>query len=157
MDQSVQVHHRAQGVLDGPFTEQREFRALVEQDETSLRVVILSPFGAAALMVSLSASGDIETDVRMPMELPFPPAYILRDIQRAFYPSLDEVCHDDVDAEGRIHERQGCNDAFSVRYRPARNLNAAEQSSGHVVFTTESYALDIEIHSPEAPEGAPSR
>jgi hypothetical protein len=72
------------------------FRAVVQKQANVLTLIGLGPAGSKAFVLKQTGA---EVDFRslMPKKLPFPPRYILTDIQRAWLPLGGQV--DDADGE----------------------------------------------------------
>ena len=66
---------------------QRGFDAAMMKNGDSLVVASLSPMGGIGFAITLRGT-TIEMQNNGPEELPFPPRFILLDVQRAFYPWL---------------------------------------------------------------------
>ncbi len=71
----------------GPEEERRGFDAVIQKVGTALTVLGLSPTGSVGFAIVLQ-DGNIELTNQMPEGLPFPPRYVLLDVQRTFYPWL---------------------------------------------------------------------
>lgn len=97
--------------------QRRGFDAAVQCQGETLTVLGLSPTGSVGFAIVL-AEGEVELTNHMPERIPFPPRYVLLDVQRAFYPWLTARATDgrvraDVDGErvgetwrdGRLVER----------------------------------------------------
>jgi hypothetical protein len=97
---------------------ERGFDAAVQKRGDTLTVMGLSPLGSLGFAVVLRGDA-IEVQAEAQAELPFPPRFILLDVQRAFYPWLPaaqgadgerqaevdgEVVHERW-ADGRLRER----------------------------------------------------
>jgi hypothetical protein len=67
--------------------ERRGFDAAVQKSGDTLTVMGLSPAGSMGFAI-VWRNGTLELVDRMPEELPFPPRFVLLDVQRAFYPWL---------------------------------------------------------------------
>lgn len=101
--------------------EEREFDAVVQKQGDTLTVMALSPTGSLGIALVLRA-GQVELIQHMPEALPFPPRFILLDVQRALYPWLPDPSEPRADGEhsaqvdgelveeewraGRLHERR---------------------------------------------------
>ncbi len=99
---------------------QRGFDAAVQKDGDVLTVLGLSPVGAVGFAILLRGT-TVELQNQSGEELPFPPRFVLLDVQRTFYPWLagpappadgerdgvvgDERVHE-VFRGGRLHERR---------------------------------------------------
>lgn len=77
-------------------SDERGFDAAVQKQGDELLVVGFSPLGQAGFVLKLR-DGLVAFENKTDMELPFPPRYVLLDVQRTFYPWLP---HDDVPADG---------------------------------------------------------
>ncbi len=82
--------------------EVRGFPAVVQKAGTVLTVLGLSPAGTVGFSVVLK-QGKVDLVNNMPDEVPFEPRFILLDVQRAFYPWLDDAREAEPRADGR-HE-----------------------------------------------------
>ena len=67
--------------------ESRGFDAVIQKHADTLTVMGLSETGSMGFAIVLN-DGEVELTNEMPMEFPFPPRYVLLDVQRAFYPWL---------------------------------------------------------------------
>lgn len=79
-------------------SEQRGFDAAVQKQGDTLTVIGLSPLGQAGFVLvqrGLQVTFENHTD----MHLPFPPRYVLLDVQRAFFPWLPPLAADAGDGE----------------------------------------------------------
>lgn len=121
----------------GPEEERRGFDAVIQKVDAALTVLGLSPTGSVGFAIVLQ-NGAIELTNQMPEGLPFPPRYVLLDVQRTFYPwlpasdaPLNGIRQGDVDGEhvietwsdGRLIERsfrridQEPPGSLTIRYR----------------------------------------
>lgn len=66
---------------------QRGFDAAVQKRGDELTVLGLSPTGAMGFAIVLSPAG-VDLRGELAQQLPFPPRFVLLDVQRAFYPWL---------------------------------------------------------------------
>jgi hypothetical protein len=77
-----------------------EFRAVLQKRGDTLTLVGLAPHGGRAFV--LTQSGDeVSFESHMPRELPFPPRYMLLDVQRTFFRGIGGV-QSDGEHEERI-------------------------------------------------------
>lgn len=92
----------------------RSFDAALQKQGDVLTLVGVSPLGSADFVIALRDSG-IEFHNETGQELPFPPRFILLDVQRVFYPWLPEGQHEglvggervvEVVVDGRLAERR---------------------------------------------------
>jgi hypothetical protein len=65
--------------------ERRGFEAVVQQSGDALTILGLSPAGSMGFAIVWRGTA-IELQNRMPEGFPFPPRFVLLDVQRAFYP-----------------------------------------------------------------------
>ena len=93
--------------------ERRGFDAAVQCQGDTLTVLGLSPTGSMGFAIVLE-DGQVELTNHMPERIPFPPRYVLLDVQRAFYPWLPQP--DELDAAPRAGAglRQGVVDGEVV-------------------------------------------
>lgn len=84
--------------------EEGEFDAVVEKRPGVLQIVGLTPIGTVAFSVRHDAAG-VHFENRSDREVPFPPEHIVADVQRAFYPWLQQP--PDCDNCERHSERLG--------------------------------------------------
>ncbi|MFW6051022.1 MAG: DUF3261 domain-containing protein [Myxococcota bacterium] len=86
------------------------FEAVLQKREGELSLVGLTPMGTPAFVLSLSPAG-VTFDNRTGRELPFPPAFVVADVQRVFYPWLPPApegltgAREDVVRGVRVRER----------------------------------------------------
>lgn len=69
---------------------ERGFDAAVQVRGGTLTVMGLSPIGQPGFVVQYTADGAVELEDHVDLELPFPPEFILLDVQRVFFPQLSE-------------------------------------------------------------------
>ena len=67
--------------------EQRGFDAALQRRGDTLTVIGLSPLGQAGFVITLR-DGVVALTNQTDMEVPFPPRFVLLDVQRTFYPWL---------------------------------------------------------------------
>ena len=85
--------------------ESRSFDAVLQTRGETLTLLGLSPLGQVGFVLTLH-DGEVSFENRTEMELPFPPRFILLDVQRVFYPWLEPgVLEGEVDGE-RVVERR---------------------------------------------------
>jgi hypothetical protein len=70
--------------------ERRGFDAAVQKQGDTLTVLVLSPIGPPAL-VATQRGGAIDFHNELGEDFPFPPRFLLLDVQRAFFPWLPET------------------------------------------------------------------
>jgi hypothetical protein len=86
------------------------FEAVLSKADAELLLVGLSPMGQPGFVLRHAEGQHIEFENRSQRELPFPPRYIVLDVQRAFFPWIpgeppaDGERSHRVDGE-RVHER----------------------------------------------------
>ncbi|MBL9079721.1 MAG: DUF3261 domain-containing protein [Planctomycetes bacterium] len=88
---------------------QRGFDAAVQKQAAVLTVLGLSPAGYAGFVILLRGT-DVELQNQAGEDLPFPPRFVLLDVQRTFYPWLPMPTPRDGEREGvvageRVRER----------------------------------------------------
>ncbi len=69
--------------------EQRGFDAVIQKQGDKLTVLGLSDTGSMGFAIVLQ-DGTVELTNKLPNEFPFPPRYVLLDVQRTFYPWLPD-------------------------------------------------------------------
>ena len=79
----------------------RSFEAVLENTGDALRLVGLTPLNTVLFVVEL-AGGEVTFENRTGEALPFDPSYILRDVQRAFFPWLEGGEGQDGARRGRV-------------------------------------------------------
>lgn len=89
----------------------QSFEAVLQKRGGELLLLGLSPMGLPGFTLALREDASIAFDNRTDTELPFPPAFILADVQRVFFPWLEPV---PADFEG---ERTGTAFGLDVRER----------------------------------------
>lgn len=67
--------------------EQRGFDAAIQRQGDTLTVIGLSPLGQPGFVVTLQ-DGQVALTNQTDMEVPFPPRFVLLDVQRTFWPWL---------------------------------------------------------------------
>jgi hypothetical protein len=87
------------------------FDAVLMKRDGQLTLLGLSPMGVPGFVITLDANGQTHVDNRTGEPLPFPPSYVLADVQRVFFPWLGSV------AEGFSGERTGTTSGLTVRER----------------------------------------
>jgi hypothetical protein len=85
------------------------FEAVLSKADAELLLVGLSPMGQPGFVLRY-AGKDIEFENRSPRELPFPPRYIVLDVQRTFFPWIPGTPPRDGERSERVegelvHER----------------------------------------------------
>ncbi|MCA8974192.1 MAG: DUF3261 domain-containing protein [Planctomycetes bacterium] len=96
---------------------QRGFDAAIQKRGDALTVMGLSPMGSLGFAIVLR-DGDIELSNQSGEELPFPPRFILLDVQRAFYPWLPAGAGDEGTVDGEaIHELRRDGHLVQRRFR----------------------------------------
>ncbi len=68
-------------------TQRQSFDAVLQLRDGTLSLIGLAPIGPPGFIVSLSKQG-LDFQNRSDRRLPFPPEYIIADVQRAFFPWL---------------------------------------------------------------------
>ena len=97
--------------------EQRGFDAAVQKRGGRLSVLGLSPTGSLGFAFVLQ-DGAIAVTNNTEMELPFPPRFIVLDVQRVFYPWLGEgTAEGDVDGEHVVETRDAVGRLVERRFR----------------------------------------
>jgi hypothetical protein len=159
--------------------EQRGFDAAVQKQGDVLTVIGLSPLGQAGFVMvqrGLQVTSEHHTD----MHLPFPPRYVLLDVQRAFFPWLpllgtgsagdgerERIVGQEriveVHKDGRLVERRFTRldgkpaGAIVVRYEWA-GTDASRRAPARAVLDNGwfGYRLTVDTHTEAAlpPEGA---
>ncbi|MCA8953393.1 MAG: DUF3261 domain-containing protein, partial [Planctomycetes bacterium] len=71
--------------------QQRGFDAAVQKRDDTLTVLGLSPMGSVGFSIVMPPTGALEVSNATGEAMPFPPRFILLDVQRAFYPWLEPV------------------------------------------------------------------
>jgi len=66
---------------------ERGFEAAVQKQGDTLTVIGLSPLGQAGFVLTQDSAG-VRFENRTDMQLPFPPRFVLLDVQRTFFPWL---------------------------------------------------------------------
>ena len=70
-----------------------EFRAVLQMQEGTLTLVGLAPHGGRGFVLTQRGEA-IEFESHLPRELPFPPRYMLLDVQRTFFRGIGGVQSD---------------------------------------------------------------
>jgi hypothetical protein len=78
------------------------FEAVLSKADAELLLLGLSPMGQPGFILRLE-DGEIEFENKATRELPFPPRYIVLDVQRVFFPWLDGDPPRDGDRGGEVH------------------------------------------------------
>lgn len=81
------------------------FDAAVQKQGELLTVLGLSPVGSVGFVMLLRGTG-IELQNQADQELPFPPRFILLDVQRTFYPWLEPAIGPDGARTGSVGEER---------------------------------------------------
>jgi hypothetical protein len=125
------------------------FEAVLQKRGGELLLLGLSPMGLPGFVLTLREDGSIAFDNRTDTELPFPPAFILADVQRVFFPWLEPV------QAGFEGERSGTAFGLEVRerYREGRLVSRVFQWADAPEKGT--VRVDYEGLGPE--QGAPER
>jgi len=69
---------------------ERGFEAAVQKQGDTLTVIGLSPLGQAGFVMTQDSAG-VRFENRTDMPLPFPPRFVLLDVQRTFFPWLPDA------------------------------------------------------------------
>ena len=77
------------------------FEAVLSKADAELLLVGLSPMGQPGFVLRY-AGEDVEFENRSPRELPFPPRYIVLDVQRTFFPWIPGDAPKDGERTDRI-------------------------------------------------------
>lgn len=88
--------------------EQRGFDAAVQKQGDTLTVIGLSPLGQAGFVL-VQRGKDVLFENHTDMHLPFPPRYVLLDVQRAFFawlPPVDATGTTDGEREGIVGQER---------------------------------------------------
>lgn len=85
------------------------FDAVLMKRDGKLTLLGLSPMGVPGFIITLDASGQTHVENRTGEPLPFPPSYVLADVQRVFFPWLDPP------SPGFSGERTGAISGLTVR------------------------------------------
>jgi hypothetical protein len=85
--------------------QQRGFDAAVQKQGSTLTVLGLSPIGAIGFVMLLRGT-DIELQNQSGQELPFPPRFIVLDVQRTFYPWLEPAIGPDGGRTGVVGDER---------------------------------------------------
>jgi len=83
----------------------RGFDAAVQRQGDELTVLGLSPVGSVGFVIKLRGT-DIDLQSQADEDLPFPPRFILLDVQRTFYPWLTPATPPDGKREGIVGEER---------------------------------------------------
>ncbi len=83
----VEVMWRQRVTVEWGDAERRSFEAVLQNQGGALRLVGLSPLGTVGFVISLS-DGAVTFDNHMSETLPFPPRFLLLDVERVFFPWL---------------------------------------------------------------------
>lgn len=67
------------------------FEAVLQKRDGELILVGLSPMGLPGFVLKLASDGNISFENRTQRELPFPPSFILADVQKAYFDWLGPV------------------------------------------------------------------
>lgn len=115
--QSVSVEH-ARG-------KERSFEAVLEKGPDRLVLVGLTPLQTVLFVAEQRSDGSVRFENRTGRDIPFDPGYILRDIQRAYYPWI-EGPHRDGRRVGevggvRVEERYEGERLRERRFGPVEN------------------------------------
>ncbi|MFO1076620.1 MAG: DUF3261 domain-containing protein [Planctomycetota bacterium] len=106
--------------------QQRGFDAAIQKRGDKLSVLGLSPTGSLGFAFVLQ-DGAIAVTNNTAMELPFPPRFILLDVQRAFYPWLAGDSDDGVvDGEHVVQRRDDRGRLVERRFRRVEGPPAGE-------------------------------
>lgn len=82
-------------------TGERSFDAVIQRRGDTLMLVGLSPMGQPGFVFTLDAKGSVSVKNHSGQELPFEPAFIFADVQRAFFPWIG-FDGQKVDGESRV-------------------------------------------------------
>lgn len=75
--------------------ERRGFDGVVQKQDRRLTILGLSPLGTPGFSIVLE-DGDVRLQARSPERIPFPPRFVVLDVQRVFFPWLAGVLADGV-------------------------------------------------------------
>jgi hypothetical protein len=88
-------------------TGETEFDAVVQKHEGTLKLVALSPTGQPGFVLTLHEDGEVSVENRTGRELPFRPERILADVQKVFYPWVEDEEDTDPIRDGARRARAG--------------------------------------------------
>lgn len=144
-------------------TQRQSFDAVLQLRGGTLSLIGLAPMGPPGFVVSLSSEG-LDFQNRSDRRLPFPPEYIIADVQRAFFPWLappseDEFTgtqqgHYDVLAIGETFVRGVMRErTFTRSDAPARGTlrvvyqdwRRGEDTARRVLLTNDWFGYTLEI------------
>ena len=77
--------------------EQRGFDAAIQLQGDKLTVIGLSPLGQPGFVITLQ-NGQVALTNQTDMEVPFPPRFVLQDVQRTFWPWLGTATDGELEA-----------------------------------------------------------
>ncbi|MBK8168791.1 MAG: DUF3261 domain-containing protein [Sandaracinaceae bacterium] len=85
------------------------FESVLQKSGNALVLLGLTPFGTRAFLIELTGT-DVRYESYLPGELPFPPQYILFDVQRTVFPFLSDSAlsdgwHEERSGEELVRER----------------------------------------------------
>lgn len=80
----------------------QSFDAVLQKRDGELLLMGLSPMGQPGFVLRLKRDGMVELNNRTGRELPFPPAFILADVQRVFFPWLPAAGEADGERQGVV-------------------------------------------------------
>lgn len=111
-----------------------QFEAIVQKEDDRLQVFGLSPAGQVGFIFTLEG-GEVHVENRAGRTLPFSPAWILADVQRAYYPSealqggdlelIETLAEDGLPAR-RVFQRAG-ERVIVIEYGPAEGRAIAPE------------------------------
>ena len=78
------------------------FEAVLSKADAELLLLGLSPMGQPGFILRLK-DGEIEFENKAKRQLPFPPRYILLDVQRVYFPWLDGAPPNDGERTEEVH------------------------------------------------------
>jgi hypothetical protein len=122
------------------------FDAVVQKKGNELLLVGLTPFGSRAFVLR-QVGGEASFESFVPQTLPFPPNYILVDVERVFFPWTDEAPPIDANRQflrdgeivterwqaGRLLRRTFSRDGVHPGASPEGGRNASDLPPGQIV------------------------
>jgi hypothetical protein len=82
-----------------------EFDAVVQKHDGALKLIALSPTGQPGFVLELGENGDVSVENRSGQELPFRAERILADVQKVYYPWIEDDEDDDELRDGTRRAR----------------------------------------------------
>ena len=137
-DLGTQVMLRQKVTAKWGKSQARSFEAVLQVQGDTMTVLGLSPMGQMGFAITLK-DGKIDFQNRSGMDLPFPPRFILLDVQRAFWPWLGPAPTADGERAGEAPGEKVTETWADGRLRRRTFRRSNNEPPGAIVVTYEGW------------------